>query len=132
MAFSRKTITYFIVFLTGCVFLILFFLTYNDLFLAIAFLVLWLLFSALIIKPLGRFHYKFIFGTSPTDKQLITFIIGSFVFTLILFGFFLLNIKYSTTPFNYFIRTLIFGFLLIGVFIVYKRIRKKENKHYKR
>ncbi|HEC78078.1 MAG TPA: hypothetical protein ENI34_02925 [candidate division WOR-3 bacterium] len=107
------------------VFLILFFLFDEGIFLFLIFLTLWIFFIAVTIKPLNRVYYWLIFGKEPTEKQLKIFIISGFVITVVGFLLLLVCIRYPTTPLGYFLRTVIFGFLLIGIYAIYKRKKKK-------
>ncbi len=126
MQLNKKSVLFLCILLIISVLLLIFFHTDNGLYLFAVFLILWFLLIVLTIKPLSRFQYRMIFQKSPTEKQLTQFILGGFVFTPLFILYGLLNIKYPTTPLNYFFRTVIIGFLLIGIYVIYKYIKKEK------
>jgi membrane protease YdiL (CAAX protease family) len=125
---NRKSIVFLIILLTIVVLLLFYHLTDNGIILFTVFLILWLSLISVTIKPLSRFYYKLIFRRSPTDKQLVNFLIGCFVFVLLLFVFSFLNIKYATTPLNIFLKTITTGSILIAFYYIYKQIKKRKMK----
>ncbi len=124
MNLNRKSIILLIISLIVSILLLLFFLTDNGIFLFIVFLILWLLLIAVTIKPISKFHYWLIFRKNPTQKQLKIFMLSPLII-MPFFGLFIfLNIKYPTTPLNYFLRTIAVGFPLIGIYAARKYIKK--------
>ena len=77
------------------------------------------------ILPITVFFDRIITGKEITEEKMEYYILIESV-GLLLFGIFIsFNVRYyPTTPSGYFLRTVIFGFLLIGIYVIYKRRRK--------
>jgi len=107
------------------VFLILLFVTKKSIFLALIFTTVFIFSVTITIKPFNKVYYWLIFGKEPTEKQLKIFIISNFVIIPLGFLFFLFCIIYSATPLRYFLRTIIFVFPIIGLYMIYKRMKQE-------
>lgn len=112
--------------LSAIVFYLLYAVTKKAIFWFLTFLPLWFLLITFTVKPLLKFQFRLLTGKSPTDDQLRKFILIIVVGLPALIIFSLLNIIYPTSPFNYFLRTVITGFAIIAIYKVYKYLREKK------
>ncbi|UCD19438.1 MAG: hypothetical protein JSU64_08505 [candidate division WOR-3 bacterium] len=74
------------------------------------------------------FYYKRRTGKRPTEKQIWTHMLTTFIIFSAMCGFMILNIMHPTTPLGYFLRAIVLGFGAIGIYVIIKTFRKSHRE----